>query len=853
MKSKFLHKTNDTSEKRVSLYTIAKYANRELLLESLLQSKGSYQTLFLERYKKTQRTFKIKVIATKILYSIIFGILPILLILTYLEIIESLNLFPFSTENIILSGTIFFALYFVLQFFNFFLMGLLESSMVMSGLIFSWFETLPISRQRLKRLAYLTIFRTFDIPIILIVLGFPITILIQTQNILIFFVSLCISIINIIFSFDLLIIFGERLNRVLYSSPKKALMIRLLNILSYIAVILGSIYIIQWVLGSLDDIFVSILLYEQAPITNIILSTIPYPFNPSYLLSLVITPSQISFNLWISTFVGFGLFILITYLIHRKTSKILSQITTSSSINIQKVYVKKEIQIKIKTHSSVGAFLRKDLSVASHDIKVSLSLIMPIILSCIFTFSFNSGNINNPIFIERDIIVYCLGILIFSPVISGMLVYGISSIDISGETVLAALPINPRDRANAKLILMIILQTLALFSPSLLFILNPKFPIFFLATVISMPFVWIFLIFTFELKVFYFNKFRNRYVIGEIYTEKKIFKWTLIVCIQYILIFWMLSFILIFYINQQFSAIAIFYSITTLISFIFGTLVFNKMFPIIKERRLKFMKDAVPTILTYHTWISMVLIFILFYINLILSNFFLSFIFTISTPMRFDYSYYYNIIILSGVILFNFSFIPLFFIMFPRILGLPNGKQPIDQYLTSIKANWLISLKKALLWASVGIIAIFITNTIIESIYYPISEGFIYYDSSFIFIFLNSSIFFWQELFFRGIILTMLLRSRKKSIAIILNASLVLIYILITQLILNPFVPYEPFENYLYYLILPSLSIFLMQTILAFLCVKTNNILPGIIVQIILCSIYFPGVFPLVFYPLMSF
>jgi len=99
----------------------------------------------------------------------------------------------------------------------------------------------------------------------------------------------------------------------------------------------------------------------------------------------------------------------------------------------------------------------------------------------------------------------------------------------------------------------------------------------------------------------------------------------------------------------------------------------------------------------------------------------------------------------------------------------------------------------------------------------------------------------------------MLLRSRKKSIAIILNASLVLIYILITQFIFVLFVPYELFENYLYDLILPSLSIFLTQTILAFLCVKTNNVLPGIIVQIFLGNIYLLGVFPLVVYPLMFF
>jgi len=240
-------------------------------------------------------------------------------------------------------------------------MGIMESSLVMSGLIFNWFETLPISRQRLKKLAYLTIFRSFDIPIIFIVFGFPIAMLIQTQNIFVFIISLGISLVNIVFSFDLLILLGGRLHRVLYSnrtSPKKALMIRLLNILSYIAVILGTIYVIQGVFVSINDIFLSIIDFEQAQITNIIMSTLPYPFNPSYLLSLVINPTQISLNLWISTFVGLALFLLLTYIIHQKASTELSKITNSGSKNTAQMYEKEEIQVRIKTRTPVSAFIR---------------------------------------------------------------------------------------------------------------------------------------------------------------------------------------------------------------------------------------------------------------------------------------------------------------------------------------------------------------------------------------------------------------------------------------------------------------------------------------------------------------
>ncbi|MFX0040930.1 MAG: type II CAAX prenyl endopeptidase Rce1 family protein [Promethearchaeota archaeon] len=820
-------------EKSPSLYTIAKYTNRELLLESLLQSKGSYKSLFLENYKKNQRTFKIKVIATKILYSLVFGILPIILVLNYLEIIEGLGSSPLSSQNIILTGIIFFALYFGLQFFNFVLMGILESSMVMSGIIFRWFETLPISRHRLKRLAYFTIFRTFDIPIIIIVLGFPITMLIQTQNVLLFLVSLIISLINILFSFDLLIMLGARLHGILYASPKKTLIIRLFNIISYVAVILGSIYLIQWIFSSLDDIFLSLLDYEQAPITNVILSIIPFPFNPSYLLFMVITPSQISLFLWISIFVGLGLFILITYMIHMRTSRILSKITTSSLTINQKTYIKKEkkkekIPVKIRTFTPVVAFLRKDLSIITHDVKVFLSLIMPIILSCIFTFSFNIGNIDSPIIMERDIITYFLGILIFSPIISGMIVYGLSSIDISGETILAALPINHRDRANAKLRLMIILQTLALFCPNLLYILSSRLPIYFFTTVLSLPFMLIFLIFTFELKIYYFNKFKNRYVLEDVNPQNRIFKWTLIVCIQYSFVFWMLSFVLVFYINLQFDLLQIFYIFTIIISIIIGTLIFSRMFPIRKEEFPKI------TRFTRHTWISIVLIFVLSYLNVIYSNFFFAYLFFI------DIWWSVNLMTIIGVILFNLSFIPLFFIMFPRILGVPNGKQLLDQYLVSVKANWLKPLLKALGWVILGILLFYIIYTTTTNSFYQ--SGFeISFDGELISFILNSSILFWQELLFRGIILTMLLKKRKKSAAIVINASLILIFLLITQfsvLLFDPDIPeyFALVENTIWQLII----IFFNQIVLAFLFVKTQNIFPGIILQLLMMYINLP-------------
>jgi len=108
--------------------------------------------------------------------------------------------------------------------------------------------------------------------------------LIGTQNLIIFLVCLGISILNIIFSFDIVILLGKRLNRVLdfnITSTKKSLTIRMINLLSYVFIILSSVYVIQWAFGNIEAIFLFVIRVEQPTFVNHVLSFIPYPFNPT--------------------------------------------------------------------------------------------------------------------------------------------------------------------------------------------------------------------------------------------------------------------------------------------------------------------------------------------------------------------------------------------------------------------------------------------------------------------------------------------------------------------------------------------------------------------------------------------
>ncbi|MFX0153643.1 MAG: hypothetical protein ACFE9Q_03870 [Candidatus Hodarchaeota archaeon] len=840
----------------MSLFSIAKKVNKELYLESLLQTKGIYQLKILERYKKQQRILKIKVLISKIIYALVFGFLPIIPSLVYSNIVDNLLDLNVSVERVILIGGVILTLYFILQFLNFFLMGLLESSMILSGSVFRWFETLPISRDKLHKLVALTIFRTFDIPIVVLILAFPITMIALTQSIIIFLVSLGISFLNFILSFDIIIIFGEKLSRFLAfnkSSSKKGFIIRLFHNLSYIIVVLGGIYMIQGILFSFDKVIQLIITIEDISIITTFLSILPYPFNPSYLISFIIVNKGIPIFLLISIFIGLGFFISLTWLIHLRALKSLERITYS---NLQEIKernriksFKDENQINIKTRSPILAYLHKDLSIATRDLKMLLSMIIPIIFSCIFTFSFGLINMGEKTVIERDLLLNLISILLINPVISSMLVYGILNIEISGESVLASLPINGRDQAKAKLILLIFLQTLAVFAPIFLYLFTPKFIILLLTAITSLFFCWMFIILIFDLRIIFFGKFKHHYVIEEINQGNRLLKWILIIGIQYSISLGIIFFFRLFYTYTEFLNLVIFLLSISITGLLCAILLFNKILPIIPESKLylkkepKYMKGTKRTYLLRHPWISIFLLIILFF-GTIYQLYYLN---RTLFPVPYYYYHFYGIYQIEFVIknlilliLYNLSSIALLIIIIPKVLKLPHGQQSIRKYLISIKARWPKSLTKYFIWGvSILIFLIFLislANLIIDAEIY-----FEFWDILTLSLFFSNII--WQEVFFHGIILTILLENLNKRKAIVIDTLLLIFYyIVFLNFVIFPLILFSYFYL-IFILVFFSFPCFLFT----YLSFKANSILPSIVAQLILCLIGMP-LFTLYYY-----
>ncbi|MFX1269639.1 MAG: hypothetical protein ACFFAK_16890, partial [Promethearchaeota archaeon] len=379
-------------DNKISTYALAKNISYEIIIEDQLQLKSEAASRLLERYSKRRTSLKVKFLSYKIINAIIFGILPIFPLIAYMDISRFLVGVPVHNQISIFIKSLIFEIFFTLQFLDFFLMGIFNLIDIMSGEIFEWFKTLPLPRKKLKRLAFLTIFHNFDLPILANTFVFPIIMLFLTQNVILFFIALGTSILNIIFSISVLIILGEKIAKLIRRQnlkTKKSLLVQVLNTFSYVIIIFGSIFIIQMILNSLVTILIASLNLYRSPLYNAILSLIPFPFNPSYLMSIFTTTSQIDIPYLLNPLFGFGLYIIVIYVLFRKALKSLNNII-SLKYKVNKRNLSDENnKSKIRITSTIKAFLRKDLLIASRNIQAFMSFIIPVMMSFIFMIFFN--------------------------------------------------------------------------------------------------------------------------------------------------------------------------------------------------------------------------------------------------------------------------------------------------------------------------------------------------------------------------------------------------------------------------------------------------------------------------------
>lgn len=821
-------------EKDLTLYKLAKFTNLEITMEGQVQSSGANQARLMEKYKKNKSSIKQQVIAIKIVFAVMLLFISFLPISTYLEAKGALGNPLISPDSVLIPGSILFGAFFIMQLLYLTMLGMFSIAAMMSGEAFRWYETLPISKDKLRKLGFMTVFRNLDIGLITMTLAFPIIMFIISLNIILALIAVFISIINVMFSFSVLVLIAERISRVLKVSEagsKKATLIRIFTMLSYMIVIFSAIFFIQGIITASRDFFYLSASLEIPFLVKILMSLIPYPFAPGYLLTLAIEPTSFSAIFWITTIIGVALSILLTRFVYKRALKAMWIVTSSAALETKKKTTskktaEKEIEVLIKIRSPIKAYIRKDLSTTTRDMQTFMFVIMPFILPFMILIITMSSSGLGASYYEDYIVIWAL-LTLYQPMISMMLTSGFLNMEDTGAAILSSLPINPRDQAKAKLFLLGSIQTISYFLPIFLFIGNPEFLNYFLSFITWYPVVLTLLLSMFQLKIRFFGRMKYKFVVEEVNPEKKVIKWTIMIVGLYLIY---LSFNFLGGILLTFYGANVMFLVTFIAGlFSLGILLisFNSMFPKVPgKKKMISIRESFRKYPIFGT-----LILLLLYAG------FLFLPALIELPLIFIVEFIPFIALLFIDFFVAFGVMALFWLLIvPRSLNLPERKQSLKEYLKTIGLKFDNKIVRNIL-LGIGCSMIFFFSTYITSNLF----GHYTFDLDVIFGTPGSSIalfgwFFliimlipgiWEEVAFRGVITKLNLRRYSQRTTWIIVSILFGLFHFVNLLV----------GRYLVLTILQVIYAALLGFLFGYMFIKTKSLIPSIIAHYLIDSV----------------
>ncbi|MFW9952024.1 MAG: hypothetical protein ACFFKA_18040, partial [Candidatus Thorarchaeota archaeon] len=377
----------------------------------------------------------------------------------------------------------------------------------------------------------------------MMILSFPIVMGILSQDILLTVASALISIIQVIFAFSILILTAGKISRILKVETigsKKTTMIRIFTMLAYLIVVMTASLLIQWAVSAMRDFFTVLSSIEISYIFIFLLGMIPFPFAPSFLVTMLLYPGSFPPIQWIPTIIGLIIFVILTTWVYKKAVISMKSITSSTSIEVKqhmekKLDLSKVESIKVEKISPIKAYIKKDLSMATRDIQMFMFLLMPIIMPLLIVFIFAA--IPSEEF--GDILIYLIItwtlLMFYQPLISLMIISGFLNVEDTGASITASLPLNPRQQVKAKLTLLVTIQTISFFLPVIIIlILNPEFQPYVLFFISWYPIALVFLFNGFQMKIRMFGRMKYKFVMEEVNPDKKVLKWAIIIVTQFL-------------------------------------------------------------------------------------------------------------------------------------------------------------------------------------------------------------------------------------------------------------------------------------------------------------------------------
>ncbi|MFW9819512.1 MAG: CPBP family intramembrane glutamic endopeptidase [Candidatus Thorarchaeota archaeon] len=822
-------------EEILKYYKLARYPVYEVIMEGQIASAGAHQAKLLEKFKKNKKYIKHQYLALKFVFAFLFVFLPLFPLIVFLQITDYINQGTYPINTIFFVSSLSLMIFFGMTILYTLMLGMVSTSSFMSGNAFKWLQTLPFSKKSLKKLGLMTIFRNLDIPLIILIAGFPIITLIATHDFITFLISIPVSIVNVILGFSILVIIGEKMSYLFSESKsksKRATIVRTITMLGYFVLMFTTGFIFSIGMQSIDSLFEIFTSTEPPFILILILSLIPFLFSPAFLVTLTYLQFQLNPILILTTITGFVINIIITWTLFKIAQRALhSAISTEIKVESKE---EKEIIFEVISTSPIKAYIRKDLVSSTRDIQSFMFVFFPLFYPLIMIFSM-IGLFGELTFSPIVIMTLWVILLLFYVIIPIMLVVGFFNIEESGSSTTASLPIIPRDQAKAKLILMSLIQALSLTLASIvLTILINSFMVLVLFLV-SIPIAWTFLLLIFLMKIKLFGQMKYKYVIEEINKRNKPLKWIAMISSEAALYITIVITGVILILMYDIVIVLIVLGIIGIVGLAILIFAFVRMFPRIEK--MSYYKTG--SFLREHITISTIILLLLFFIFLNLPGIIIG----LFMPFLISLPFISFLFINSALDMIFLGFLWLY--IAPFGLKLPNGKETFKQFSSSIGLN-----KFKPLWRNIFIGVAATVILLLSSLFIGIWFGSYVFDPNLLFgppinifnlgwfrfvFMLRPGI--WEEVSFRGVLLN-LQRKKYKEWVVVLSNGIIFGFFHLVNLIGNPF----PFPVYLQVIYASCIGI-----ALSYMFIKTRSLLPCILVHYLLdvfIILFTPYAFP---------
>jgi len=335
---------------------------------------------------------------------------------------------------------------------------------------------------------------------------------------------------------------------------------------------------------------------------------------------------------------------------------------------------------------------------------------------------------------------------------------------------------------------------------------------------LTIPIAWIFLLFTFELKVRFFGKMKYKYVVEEVNKQRKVLKWVSLICSELLIFFTVI--IIEFTLLSLYGILGIIIGLVVIGIIGLSSLVyvFTKMFPKEKEITTYYTGGLLRRNVKAGTIVIMVLFVAFLYASIPIMLILLPIIIHMTLWQYF---------LIDLIITFSLLTL-LLFVITPYGLKLPHGKATFKEYAYSIGftrskpvgRNVLLGILSFLLyalstWGFANLLGTYIFDPNVLFGYptiYNLGWALFY-------IMLQPGIL--EEVAFRGVILNLQLKKYSKLTSVIVNGILFGLFHFVNLLFGVP----------LDYVIFQVFYASCIGVALAYIYVKTESLLPCIILH----------------------